>query len=367
MNIDIILPYKEIFSREKASAVSLTIKNSAQYSEFNSIINIFGQMTPRPFEGLKFNGIKTNKLLHFGNNNSILVNYFKKTHNIDRGKKIIEIHNRPYLFNSAITKEKNNPITIHFHNDPIEMRGSKRIKERIFIAKNAAAVYFVSEYIKNRFLDDINCSFDNLHVLPNAIQRNLFEPPVKVKEILFVGRLVPSKGCHIFVDAIRELVKKNQDWTFKIIGTPKAGQSELSTYYSARLINDFKSLGSNTEYLGFIPNDIVVEHLKRASILVVPSIWQEPFALTALEGMCNGAAVIASKVGGMAEMLANIGLLIEDIDAEKLEKAIHSLIINKKLLKLYQNNSWNKYEYNQKDVVKKQDSIRKKIFNTYSF
>ena len=119
--------------------------------------------------------------------------------------------------------------------------------------------------------------------------------------------------------------------------------------------------------MGFISNDKVVEQLKRASILAVPSVWQEPFALTALEGMCNGAAVIASKVGGMAEMLGDVGLLIEDIDAEKLEKAINSLIINKKLLKFYQNNSWNKYQYNQKDIVKKQDSIRKKIFNTYSF
>ena len=94
MNIDIILPYKEIFSADKASAVSLTIKNSAQFSEFNSIINVFGQMTPQPFKGLKFNGIKTNPLLHFGNNNSILFNYFKMISNLDRGKKIIEI---PYV------------------------------------------------------------------------------------------------------------------------------------------------------------------------------------------------------------------------------------------------------------------------------
>ena len=183
MNIDIILPHKEIFSEDKASAVSLTIRNSAEYSEFNSTINVFGQITPKPFVGLKFKGIKTNKFLHFGNNNSILANYFKITNDANRGKKIIEIHNRPYLFHSAIAKDKKNPITLHFHNDPREMRGSKKVKERILIARNAAAVYFVSEYIKNCFLEGVNYSFDNLYVLPNAIQRNLVEKPIKEKII----------------------------------------------------------------------------------------------------------------------------------------------------------------------------------------
>jgi len=367
MNIDIILPYKEIFSEKKASAVSLTIKNSAEFSEFNSKINVFGQTTAKPFKNLKFNGIKVNKFLHFGNNNSILINYFKITSNWKRGKKIIEIHNRPYLFHSAIVKEKFNPITLHFHNDPREMKGSKKIKERILIAKNAAGVYFVSEYIKQCFLEGIDYSFDNLHVIPNAIQRILLKKPIKEKEIIFVGRLVSSKGCHLYVDAIREIVKNNPDWVFKIIGTPKAGQRKLLSNYAVDLIKDFKSLGPNTEYLGFVSNDEVKYHLRRASILIVPSIWQEPFALTALEGMCNGVAVIASKVGGMAEMLAGIGLLIENIDAEKLKESINSLVKNKNLLKFYQDNSWNKYQYNQKDIVKKQDSIRRKIFNTYNF
>ncbi len=77
MNIDIILPYKEIFSEEKASAVSLTIKNSAEFSEFFSTINVYGQETAKPFVSLKFNGIRTNRFLHFGNNKSILLNYFK--------------------------------------------------------------------------------------------------------------------------------------------------------------------------------------------------------------------------------------------------------------------------------------------------
>ena len=63
-----------------------------------------------------------------------------------------------------------------------------------------------------------------------------------------------------------------------------------------------------------LPNDEVRKILEVTSILVVPSIWQEPFPLTALEGICSGAAVIASKVGGISEMLEDTGYLIDSID-----------------------------------------------------
>ena len=73
MRIDIILPFKEVFSKDKASAVSLTVKNSTEYSEFKNNINIFGQYTDKPFKNFNFKGIKVKKFFHFGNNRSILI------------------------------------------------------------------------------------------------------------------------------------------------------------------------------------------------------------------------------------------------------------------------------------------------------
>ena len=367
MIIDIILPYKEIFSSKKASAVSLTIKNSAEFSEYKKNINVFGQETEDPFKQINFFGLKTNKFLHFGNNNSIFLNYLKILNNKNYEKRIIEMHNRPYVCNLAIKKSLRYPITMHFHNDPRTMKGSKSIKERISLAKSAQAILFVSEYIKNCFLDGITNNFDNLYVIPNGIQRTLFKMPTKRKQILFIGRLVHEKGCHLFVKAIQELVLKHQDWKFTIIGTPKAGQDKLNSDYSKKLISDFKLLGPNTEYLGFVKNSEVKKILTTTSILVVPSIWQEPFALTALEGMCSGAAIIASRVGGMGEMLSNTGMLIDNIDEYKLRDALKTMIVNKDILQRYQKNSWNNYQYNQTDIVKKQDLIRNKIFKLHKF
>jgi len=365
MNIDIIMPYKEVFSEKKASAVSLTIKNSWEFSKFKSSIKVFGQFTEVPFEDINFVGLKINKLLHFGNNRSILMSYLNFHEKDTSLRKIIEFHNRPYLFNLAIRIVRNTPISLHFHNDPTEMRGSKTNFERMQIAKNADAVYFVSEFIKKRFLDGLGMNFNNLHVLPNGLERKLRKQPKKNKEIAFIGRLVQEKGAHIFIRSIRSLVTKYPEWKFRIIGTSKAGNEKLKTSYEKKIIKDFVALGHNTEYLGFVSNTEVKEMMKTLSILVVPSIWREPFGLTALEGFCYGAAVIASKVGGLEEMLDGTGLLIEDIDEIKLEKSITSLIQNKKLLEDYQNRSWINYKYNQSQIVKKQDRIRNEIFNSF--
>ena len=78
MKIDIILPYKEIFSSSKASAVSLTVKNSAEFSVYKNQINVYGQLTDSPFDNIKFIGVKTNRFLHLGNNNSIYFNMCAK-------------------------------------------------------------------------------------------------------------------------------------------------------------------------------------------------------------------------------------------------------------------------------------------------
>ena len=66
MIVDIILPFKEIYSAKKASAVSLTVKNSMEYSKFKSSIKVYGQLTDEPFSNDNFIGVNVRKFFHFG-------------------------------------------------------------------------------------------------------------------------------------------------------------------------------------------------------------------------------------------------------------------------------------------------------------
>ena len=75
---------------------------------------------------------------------------------------IIEIHNRPtYL--SYLIKENIRDVkyVIYFHNDPLSMRGSKTIKERIFLLKNCGNIIFNSQWSKKRFLEGIESKYYN--------------------------------------------------------------------------------------------------------------------------------------------------------------------------------------------------------------
>ena len=364
MKIDIILPYKEIFSENKASAVSLTVKNSFEFSKFKKKIIIYGQHTNEPFYKKNFIGIKPRRLIHFGNNLSIVKQYIKLTKNNDN-KKIIEIHNRPYLFNYLINKIRNIPIVIYYHNDATTMKGSKTVNERKEIIKNAAGIVFVSEFIKKQFLKGIKSRPKNIYVLPNGIKRISKKKPVKEKKVLFVGRLVEEKGAHIYVNSLVNIVKKFPDWKFIIIGTSKAGQKKLITSYEKKTVDTFLRLGKRVKYYGFLPNSKVKQIMSKSSILVVPSIWDDPFPLVALEGLATSQAVIASSRGGLIEMLNNSGILIKNIDSKKLEKKLYDLIKNRKKLLYYQNIAWKNFKYEQKIISKKQDVIRQEILNKY--
>ena len=95
MNIDIILPFREKFTILQASAVSTSIKNSIINSSFKKNIKIYGHAVIDPMLPENFIGIKTNKLLHFSNNVSIIKNYLK-LQSYKKEEKLIEIHMNIY-------------------------------------------------------------------------------------------------------------------------------------------------------------------------------------------------------------------------------------------------------------------------------
>ena len=126
MNIDILLPFKEKFSKNKASAVSITVKNSMKYSSFKNNIKVYGRKVENPFYKKNFIGLENHWILHGGHNKSLAHNYYKKNKNNDFQKKILEIHNRPYLFNYLFKKIKNIPSE-RLMNERIRVPNSKKL------------------------------------------------------------------------------------------------------------------------------------------------------------------------------------------------------------------------------------------------
>ena len=365
LKIDIILPYKEMFSPDRASAVSISVKNSIIHSKFKDNINVYGQFVNRPFNDINFNGFYANKIIHFSKNLSILKQYLKKTTN-DKSKKIIEIHNRPYLLNYLLIKKiVNQSLVLYFHNDPLTMKGSKSIKERLTILRKASAVVFVSNFLKEKFLEGINESFENIFIIPNSLDQNTnIEKINKSKQILYVGRIVQEKGVHIFANVVKNLSKKYKDWKFIILGSTKLGYNKTSPF-EKKIINNINLLDINAQYLGYTPNAKVKKIMSESSILIIPSIWEEPFGITAIEGLSNKMAIISSEVGGLKEILDGKGILIKNINEHKLQVELENLINNPEDIIKYQNLAWENYLFDQKKISAIQDKIREKIYDKF--
>jgi len=98
--------------------------------------------------------------------------------------------------------------------------------------------------------------------------------------------------------------------------------SELKTFLHE------KGLTERVTFHGKVPQDELIQHYDRCDLLLVPSLWQEPFGLVVAEAMARGLPVIASNVGGPAEILTHEinGLLVEAGNEQALALAISQLI-----------------------------------------
>ena len=105
--------------------------------------------------------------------------------------------------------------------------------------------------------------------------------------------------------------------------------------------------------------------MKSASIVVIPSIWEEPFGLVAAEAMNNGACIIASKVGGIPEIIKDNGILIDNINLKKLSSKIDFLIKDNKLRDNYQRKAWKNFELSSETSSQKLDYFREFISLKY--
>ena len=174
--------------------------------------------------------------------------------------------------------------------------------------------------------------------------------------------LLKKKGVDLFVDAIKEIYKDFKDWNFKIIGSPKLGINKLDEF-SKDIKKDFESLGERAKMTGFINSKKLNKIMSDASIIVIPSVWNEPFGLVAAEAMSNGVALISSNSGGLPEIIRNNGILIKNINSKKIARQLKKIISDTTLLKELQKKSWKNFSFDSKKISSNLDDYRQELFH----
>jgi glycosyltransferase involved in cell wall biosynthesis len=171
-----------------------------------------------------------------------------------------------------------------------------------------------------------------VETLYNAVDSNLFRPDrsgIKNNIIVCSSKFMYWKGQHVLLEALKKIDLTG--WQVFFTGPP----AEPSYFY--KCVEMGRSISKNIHFLGFIRLDDLVKLYAKAAIFVCPSIGFEAFGLVNIEAMSCGCAVIASRIGGIPEIVENdkIGILIKPNDASSLANSLNLLMsdleIRKKL------------------------------------
>jgi glycosyltransferase involved in cell wall biosynthesis len=179
------------------------------------------------------------------------------------------------------------------------------------------AVVGVSGFVLERHLQNGYFAHAKSHVIPNgnpsdtrcAAEANRSER----LRVGYLGRLAPSKGIEMMLEALAPLAGKTCDVLV-------AGGGDAS--YEAQLKERFCSEG--VRFLGHVRSQ---DFLGSVDVLVVPSLWHEPFGLVLCEAVSAGVPVIASAVGGIPEVVQHgqCGLLFDRADGAALRGHVELL------------------------------------------
>jgi glycosyltransferase involved in cell wall biosynthesis len=178
----------------------------------------------------------------------------------------------------------------------------------------------------------------------------------KKVDLLFMGRIDYLKGAHLLPEIASILEKKGIPYKIDVMG-------------SGSMINKLKILSEKhrlkIQFHGFV-NHMSKKFLRimeDTHILLIPSLWYEPFGIVVLEAMAFGIPVIASNRGGLKEIVTenNVGILAYP-NAEIIADEIENLIKDKKRYEKFSENGLkNIKKYKPENVFKEYEKIFEKV------
>ncbi len=191
-------------------------------------------------------------------------------------------------------------------------------------SKTGLLKQFFARFAKNISVSNFIASKLNS---PSTIIHN-FSAPLFVEQnvgdrnydLVFLGRLVSDKGVNRLIEAIAASTKS---YKCLIIGNgPEKNVLE-------KLVQE-KNLTAQVVFSDFLHGSALVNALNQAKTMVIPSLWDEPFGVVALEGMACGCTIACSNKQGLQEATGGLAFYFDPLDQTSILEAIDNAINVKK-------------------------------------
>lgn len=205
--------------------------------------------------------------------------------------------------------------------------------------KSLLGVMEAKYYKKNKIYERMNCIISpsnfmkenlekngmknkNFIVLHNFVNESNTRNIRDDNYIFYFGRLSKEKGIYNLLKAISNLKNVN----LKIAGDGPEKENII------KFINK-KDINDRVEILGYLNSNEIKKYISNCSFVIVPSIWYENCPYSILETIEIGKPVVASKIGGIPELIDDneTGMLYKYDDCNELKEKIEKLYQDKKL------------------------------------
>ncbi len=293
-----ILPPREMFSPQATGAIGLLVHALARAVP-GSVV--YGMPAAAPFGDVAFQPV-TSPLLPLPRIDRYAAGLVRTLRH--RPPALIEVHNRPDLALHLARRFADTPVVLFLHNDPQGMRRARTEAERRALLAALAWVAPVSAYLAARLP-----AGGRVGVFPNFVDLSAIPTAPRAPVILFAGRMVADKGADSFVAACARALPQLPGWRAEMVGADRFGTDSPETPFLAGLRPQAAAAG--VALRGWMPHDHVLQAMARASLIVVPSRWPEPFGLTALEAMACGTPLLCAPSGGLAEVTGDTAVTID--------------------------------------------------------
>ncbi len=242
------------------------------------------------------------------------------------------------FFFKAVRKGTPVVLSYHQHNDDLGLISNvvmnfhnKMVMDPLFnhVDKIIVTSRAYKELIESYYKIDGN----KIAIIPCGVDTEIFSPLRFRKEtqkerfgilnetvVLFVGRLVEQKGLEYLLQAMPSVIREFNDTVLLIVGDGNC-RNELE--------NLTKKLGLQkyVQFLGSLPSDQIPAIMSLATVFVLPSLV-ESFGIVLAEALSMEKPVIASKVGGVPEVVeeGKTGILVSRMDVKGLSNSIASVL-----------------------------------------
>lgn len=190
------------------------------------------------------------------------------------------------------------------------------------VARKLSHIVTVSECSKLDIAKEFSIDIAKFRVVPNGINKEFFYPinnDARSKHTIIVTNSAdtPLKGLRYLLEAVHK-VRKQQPVDLTVIGQPKENGTIV------RLVSELQ-IGDIVHFTGRIKNEEFADYYSKATIAVVPSLY-EGFGLPAAEAMACGVPLISTTGGALPEVVGKAGILVPPADSDSLAREIIFLL-----------------------------------------